>query len=161
MVRISNYLKTLLLSHYLRISGEMKTLKSGVKTMLFNVKSGGRKSQIPVGYTLKFGSLAKSEIANVIPVAIKMSEYSHGTSRTGEATSGSCTMYSSAGNKTLVYSYTSMSGNAHSTKVNSGIFWLPAYFGTDGLHFEELKTITGFSGSPTIVAWFERTGGGR
>lgn len=129
--------------------------------MLFGGSKSRGNSAIPAGYKLKFGSLAKAEIANVIPGAIKMSEYSHSTSRTGEATSGSCIMYSSVGNKTLVYSYTSMSGNAHSTKVNSGIFWLPAYFGTDGLHFEELKTITGFSGSPTIVAWLERTGGGR
>lgn len=129
--------------------------------MLFGGSKSSGNSAVPPGYKLKFGSLAKSEITNVIPVAIKMSQYSHSTSRTGEATSGSCVMYSSAGNKTLVSSYTTMAGNAHTTQVNSGIFWLPAYFGTDGLHFEELKTITGFSGSPTIVAWLERTGGGR
>lgn len=129
--------------------------------MLFNIKSGGRKSQIPVGYTLKFGSLAASKIKDVIPVAIRMSNYQHETSRSGETSYGSCTMYATGGNKTLVSDYTRMAGNWHLTEVSGGIFWLPAYFGTDGLHFEELKTITGFSGSPTIVAWFERTGGGR
>ena len=70
-------------------------------------------------------------------------------------------MYATGGNKTLLSDYTRMAGNWHLTEVSGGVFWLPAYFGTDGLHFEELKTITGFSGSPTIVAWLERTGGGR
>ena len=156
-----NALKTLLLSHYSHFYKSVKTLKSEVSNMLFDIQGGSKKSTLPAGYELKFGSLAKAEIANVIPVAIKMSNYQHETSRTGETSYGSCTMYATGGNKTLLSDYTRMAGNWHLTEVSGGVFWLPAYFGTDGLHFEELKTITGFSGSPTIVAWLERTGGGR
>ena len=156
-----NLLKSLLLRDFSTFSPTRKTVGKEVSNMLFGGSKSRGNSAIPAGYKLKFGSLAKAEIANVIPVAIKMSNYQHETSRTGETSYGSCTMYATGGNKTLLRDYTRMAGNWHLTEVSGGVFWLPAYFGTDGLHFEELKTITGFSGSPTIVAWLERTGGGR